>query len=153
MKKTALVLLALLVVMLSASCALADTPPASEISADLSSAFTSWQNPMRSSDFTITYVDAGISVSGNILYLAATTESNMVAIDIGGFGQIQRWENNAWQDYMQIGFTAIDSDIATLSRTVVVVGGYYYRMVLTHTATIEHLTQYCTTTTRSVYVN
>ena len=154
MKKTILiVLVALVAIMLSMTVGLADTPPANEISPNLSSAFTSWTNPMRSSGLTITYVEAGISVTGSGLYLHGVTETNIEAMDVGGVATIQRWENNTWNTYKQVRFAAVFACSATLDRTVSVESGYYYRMVLTHTAEDEEIMKYCTSTTRSVYVN
>ena len=158
MAKTIRTLLAALaVIVLTMTCALGDmsTPSANEIAADLTSSYVSGYTGARSTDtdFTITYVEAGISVSGTGVYISGTTEANRVVDDVGGIATIQRWENNAWKTYKTIGFAALDASECSLSRTVPVDGGYYYRLVITHSVNDNGKLKTCTSTTRSVFVN
>lgn len=148
-------LLALVVILLSTTCALADTnpPPASEIAPNQISSLVYWRNGARSSDFAITYVEAGISVSGSGVHITGTTEANMKANIIGGYATIQRWENNAWKTYKQSSFLGIEASSCSLDKTIPVDGGYYYRLMVTHTAELNGDLKMTNSTTKSVYVN
>lgn len=104
-------LLTHIVILLSATCALADTnpPPASEIAPNQISSLFYWRNGARSSDFAMTYVEAGISVSGSGVYITGTVEANKAANFIGGYAMIQRWENNTCPPRERLGFQVTSS--------------------------------------------
>lgn len=148
-------LLALVVILLSTTCALADTnpPPASEIAPNQISSLVYWRNGARSSDFAITYVEAGISVSGSGVHITGTTEANKVANSIGGYATIQRWENNTWKTYKQTSFLSIEASSCSLDKTISVDGGYYYRLEIAHTAGLNGEFKQVNSTTKSVFVN
>ena len=104
-------LLALVVILLSATCALADTnpPPASKIAPNQIFSLFYWRNGARSSDFAMTYREAGISVSGSGVYITGTVEANKAANFIDGYAMIQHWENNTCPPRERLGFQVTSS--------------------------------------------
>lgn len=150
---TKLFALLLICMMIPTAYADASMPPADQISPDLTHASYSWRNPARSADYTITYVESGISAQSGGLYLYGLTEANQEVDAIGGFASVERWENGKWVQYTCILFEDYDTDCCELSYTVSVPGGYYYRLALTHTAEEGTDIVYITSTTKAVYVN
>ena len=78
MKKTihSFWLILLLTLLPLAFASASETPPANEISSNISSSFIEWFNPLRSNDYAITYVSSGIDVVNGKLYITGTTEVN-----------------------------------------------------------------------------
>ena len=150
---TKLFALLLICMMIPTAYADASMPPADQISPDLTHASYSWRNPARSTDYTITYVESGISAQSGGLYLCGATEVSCDVDTVGGIAVVQRWENNQWKRYCAIGFEDYDTDTCEFSYTLSVDGGYYYRLVITHTAEDGVDILMITSTTKSVYVN
>lgn len=71
-------------------------PPPEQVSENPDhAASTSWFNPLRSSDFAISYVESSIDkASSSSVKIYALTETNETADDIGGMMTIQKWLNN-----------------------------------------------------------
>lgn len=150
---TKLFALLLICMMIPAAYADASMPPADQISPDLTHASYSWRNPARSTDYTITYVESGISALSGGLYLYGLTETDQEIETIGGFAFVQRWESGEWKRYYTILFEDYDTNACELSYSISVDGGYYYRLVITHTAENGSERKMIQSTTSSVYVN
>ena len=143
----------LMLVALTTSASASSIPPAHEISNNLTHSYYEWWNPSREANFSITYVNSGISaVSGGVYVYGTTTASQTVAC-VGGLVAIQYWEDGAWKNYTRFYFEALSSSSSELSRTVSVPGGYYYRVKITHTAENGADMVSRVSTTSSVYVN
>ncbi|MBQ3486489.1 MAG: hypothetical protein IJA77_13410 [Clostridia bacterium] len=149
---TKLFALLLICMMIPTAYADASMPPADQISPDLTHASYSWRNPARSADYTITYVESGISALSGGLYLYGCTEADCIVDAIGGIVDVERWEDGQWKTYMQAYFEDYGKDSCELSYTMSVEGGYYYRLVITHTAEKDVDILMITSTTKSVYV-
>lgn len=147
-------LLTLLMTLVCVSALADDVPPASEISENPNCAETEWYNPLRSSDFEITYVFSGISkTSSTSIKASATTETNQKAANIGGTITVQRWKDNKWNKYYTIGFFGSDTTSYSVSKPVTVESGYYYRLSVYHTASILGDSDAASSTTKSLFVN
>lgn len=150
---TKLFALLLICMMIPTAYADASMPPADQISPDLTHASYSWRNPARSTDYTITYVESGISAVSGGLYLYGYTEADRDVDAVGGVAVVERWENGQWKRYYAIGFENYETDCCELSYVLSVDGGYYYRLVITHTAEVGTDLLMITSTTQSIYVN
>lgn len=128
-------------------------PPADQISDNLSFSFYEWENPARSGDFSITHVEAGISVVSNGVYVSGMTMVSIPVTVVGGIANIQQWKDGAWQTYTQFYFEAYQASECELSKTVSVPSGYYYRLKITHTAEEWEDIVTKVSTTQAVYVN
>ncbi|MDO5297902.1 MAG: hypothetical protein Q4F18_00635 [Clostridia bacterium] len=147
-------LLTLLMTLVCVSALADDVPPASEISENPNCAETEWYNPLRDDDFKINYVSSGISKeSSTSIKATATTETNQKASDIGGTITVQRWKDNKWNKYYTIGFYGYNTSSYSVSKSVTVESGYYYRLSVYHSASITGSSSAVTSTTKSVYVN
>lgn len=149
---TKLFALLLICMMIPAAYADASMPPADQISPDLTHASYSWRNPARSTDeYTITYVECGISPVSGGLFISAVTEASRSIDNVGGVATVERWENGSWEVYYQGYFGALDSDRGEMNRTITAESGYYYRLVISHTAEDGVDFVMCTSTTKAVY--
>lgn len=162
MKKIAVFLLALTLMMTNVGTLLADTvsaPPASQISADLNYASVEKTYGITDESGTrgkpsIVFTRAGISKSSSTsVVITATTESNIVSEKIGGQMTVQRWINNSWNTYKTTSFWSYNTSRATASKSVSVPSGYYYRLVVMHVATNVDGTSSKASITRSVLAN
>lgn len=150
---TKLFALLLICMMIPAAYADASMPPADQISPDLTHASYSWRNPARMTDeYTITYVECGISPVSGGLFISAVTETDRVVDCVGGVATVQRWENGSWETYYQGYFGEYSSAHGEMNRTISVAGGNYYRLVITHTAEDDADILMQTATTKAVYV-
>ena len=150
---TKLFALLLICMMIPTAYADASMPPADQISPDLTHASYSWRNPARSTDYTITYVESGISALSGGLFISAVTETDRSVDFVGGIATIQRWESGSWKTYYQCHFGAFDTDHGEVNHTVSVEGGHYYRLVITHSGEDGADILMRTSTTKAVYVN
>lgn len=145
-------LLALLTLALVPAALAEDAPPADQISSDPTSSYVQWWNPERAA-FSISYVDIGIKAGSGSVLISATTESNTPVDCVGGYVRIQQWKNNQWTTIKTYNFYGFDTDSCSMTKSVPVDSGYYYRALGVHTADLD--TEYVSkgTTTSSVYVN
>lgn len=147
-------LLTLLMTLVCVSALADDVPPASEISENPNCAETEWYNPLRDDDFKISYTSSGISKkSSTQVSISATTETNKKAYDIGGTMVVQQWKNNKWNNYYSVGFYGADKTSHSGSATVTVESGYYYRLKVSHTASMVGASASATSTTKSILVD
>lgn len=149
---TKLFALLLICMMIPAAYADASMPPADQISPDLTHASYSWRNPARSTDYTITYVESGISAVSGGLFVSAVTEVDENIDTVGGVITIQRWENGGWSTYYQAYFENYDTYHCEVNRTISAASGYYYRLVVSHTAAHGADFLMCKSTTKAVYL-
>lgn len=150
---TKLFALLLICMMIPAAYADASMPPADQISPDLTHASYSWRNTARMTDeYTITYVESGISPVSGGLFISATTEASMVVDTIGGVISIERWENGGWRTYYQAYFEDYGTYQCEVNCTINAQSGYYYRLVVSHTAENSIDLVMCTSTTKAVYL-
>lgn len=151
---TKLFALLLICMMIPTAYADASIPPADQISPDLTHASYSWRNPARMTDeYTITYVESGISPVSGGLFISATTETSKSVDFVGGVATIQRWENGSWKTYYQCNFGTLDGDHGEMNLTVSVDTGCYYRLVVTHSGEDGIDILMITSTTKAVFVN
>ncbi len=157
MKKllTFLVLLSLLIGVTGSMATAGEMNPLPEQISDTPDyASVRWFNPLKSSDFAISYVESSIKkASSASVTISATTETNETADDIGGMMTIQKWENNKWNDYKNISFYAFDRDTFSASKTVSVDSGFFYRLTVHHSAHQGIESDAVRSTTKSVEVN
>ena len=154
MKKTihSFWLILLLTLLPLAFASASETPPANEISSNISSSFIEWFNPLRSNDYVITYVGSGIDVVNGKLYITGTTEVNAEMPIVGGYAAIQRWNGTKWTTYKSFYFDKYDTDSSSFSKTYFAEAGYY-RLYVLHTADHAGGSLSKSTTTKSVRVN
>lgn len=150
---TKILALILICALIPSAYASESTPPADQISDNLSFSHYEWQNPARDGDFTITYVESGISAVSSGVYISGMTMASKSVTMVGGIASIQYWEDNAWKTYTQLSFQALQATKCELSRTVSVPGGFYYRLKITHTAEVGVDIVTKVSTTQAVYVN
>lgn len=143
----------LMLVTLTTSASASALPPTHEISDNPTYSHYEWCNPSRAADFDITFVESGISVVSNGVYVSGMTMASKTVACVGGLVSIQYWEDNTWKNYTRFYFEALNASSCELSRTVSVPGGFYYRLKITHTAEngADMVSQI--STTKSVYVN
>ena len=170
MKKMASLLMVLCFLLVGGTAnAFADeipTPPLSQISPNPNYASVSWRNPAfingnpdgimgtGQDGLQITYASAGISKSSSSsIYISVTTESNIESTEIGGIIRIQRWINNSWENYEVHSFWDYITDECSVSTTVGVDSGYYYRLSVTHIAGTGYSTKTAYSTTGGILVN
>ena len=162
MKKIVVILLTLVLMMTNLGTVLADTvsaPPANQISANLNYASVEKTYGITDESGTrgkpsIVLVRASISKSSSTsVTIAATTESNITSLKIGGHMSIEQWKNNAWITYKTTAFWEYNTYRATKSKTFTVPSGYYYRLVVSHIASNSDGTSSKASTTNSVLVN
>lgn len=140
----------------------ANVPPADQISANPAYAYARWEsngfdtagNQSRAGEdgLAIMFAESSISPGTGSVRVSATTESNIRASNIGGIVQVQIYRNNSWQAYNTFSFENSGCS-ASVTRSVGVASGFYYRVVVSHRAITPYSTVFRTTTTRSVYVN
>lgn len=167
MKKVFAILLTLVLILTNGITVLAEevsTPPANQISADPNSSFTTvWFDTSEDAieetrngedGLKIVMAHSGISRSGSSAVIAyAETESNISAGLIGGTVRVQRWSNNSWSTYYSFIFEAYNTTSASVTRTVSVEPGYYYRVRVAHYAFTAYTSVSKSTTTESIYLN
>lgn len=152
MKKTLMILVALLLCLLTfPALADGDVPPASQI-APGNRSFVEWRNGMRSGDYCLTYVSAGISPGTGCVYFSVTTEASEESDTVGASIYVEQWANNKWNQYFKMGVAADDSDTMTYTRTLNVTPGYYYRLRVYHYGILLGADDDALTYTKSVYV-
>ena len=153
MKKTLMILVALLLCLLTfPALADGDVPP-SNLIAPGNRSFVEWRNGMRSGDYCLTYVSAGITPGTGCVYFSVTTEANQISDTVGASIYVQQWRENKWNDYFSVGTYSDDSDSCTYSRTLNVTPGYYYRLEVYHYGVLLTERDSAATYTKSVYVN
>ena len=145
-------LILLLTLLPLAFASASETPPANEISSNISSSFIEWFNPLRSNDYAITYVSSGIDVVNGKLYITGTTEVNAEMPIVGGYAAIQRWNGTKWTTYKSFYFDKYDTDSSSFSKTYSAEAGYY-RLYVLHTADYAGVSISKSNTTKSVRVN
>ena len=111
-----------------------EMPPANEISSDPSFSFVEWFNPLRSGDYSFTYVSSGIKGGDGYVYVTGETETNIQVACIGGVGVIQQWKDNKWNSYKRFSFDKFDASSSSFERTFTVDRGYHYRLYVSHSA-------------------
>lgn len=148
-----ILVLVMIVAMFPAAYATELPPPANQISDNLVYAHYEWYNPVRSADFSIAYVEAGISAVSGGVYVSGMTMADRDVHIVGGIAYIQYWENGTWKTYTQFYFQALQASKCELSSTISVPSGYYYRLKITHTAENGADIVMKGSTTQAVYVN
>ena len=130
-----------------------EMPPANEISRDPSFSFVEWFNPLRSNEYSISYVSAGIKGGDGCIYVTGETQTNKTVACVGGFGAIQRWEDNQWKVYTKFSFDRFDASSSSFDRTITVERGYSYRLYVYHSAEYVGGILTKSSTTKSVHVS
>lgn len=162
MKKRYFLVALLLALAFLACCSLAladdgiEVPPTELISDNPNFSIVDWHlNVMPLADeLKLTRMTAAISkVDSTNIFVRGVTQANKVCGIVSGFMTIQQWKNNTWNRYTTASYTAYETDEATGSGTLSVASGYYYRLVIHHSANHNdgHNT-YGVTTTESVQV-
>lgn len=168
MKKIFAFLLTLTLIFTNGIAVLAEeveVPPADQISPNPNYASYTWIAPINISGavgtnlvgqdgLSITMVQCAITKSGSSAIIAtATTETNIIAEDIGGTVCVQRWKNNKWTNYYSFLFGEWDTDSAYISQTVSVESGYYYRVHVFHMANTLYSTVSASSNSSSIFIN
>ena len=162
MKKTVVILLTLILMMTNLGTVLADTvsaPPVSQISstpgyASIEKRFSVLHDSETKGAPSIIFIKSSISKkSSTSVTVAATTETSSSVTRIGGYLNIQRWNNNTWSSYKTTSFWSYGTNRATTTKTINVASGYYYRLMTTHVAINGEGTKQIVSTTSSVFVN
>lgn len=132
MKKTihSFWLILLLTLLPLAFASASETPPANEISSNISSSFIEWFNPLRSNDYAITYVSSGIDVVNGKLYITGTTEVNAEMPIVGGYAAIQRWDGTKWTTYKSFYFDKYDTNTSKASTRTAAAMALWCRLFL-----------------------
>ena len=130
-----------------------EMPPANEISSDPSFSFVEWFNPLRSADYSFTYVSSSIDGGNGSVSVTGETEANKKVACIGGVAIIQQWKNNKWNAYKKFSFDKFDASSSSFERTFTVDRGYYYRLYVSHSAEDLDGAIDKTTVTKSILVN
>lgn len=154
MKKMLTFLLTLTLLLTNLGAVLAETvsaPPANQISANpnFASVEKTFHEAINSRDLSIDFIRSSIGKkSSSSISVSAVTETNTVAVRIGGTIYVQQWKNNGWSNYGSTGFWEYSTARASTVKTISVESGYYYRLKVYHTASdANDLTQVVSTTT------
>ena len=155
MKRFISVCLAILLVSLFYTSALADnTPPADQIAGNLYSDSGSWINPQKSGGFAISLTAYGIEKrSSTSIFVTGKTMTNQTADRVGVLITVQRWANNRWNNYSSTSNREYSADECNHSKTISVASGYYYRIHVTHTASLDTTSITKHSYSQSIYVN
>lgn len=159
MKKMLTFLLTLTLLLTNLGAVLAESisaPPANQISANPNYASVEKYFPEAGDtrDFAIDYVRAALSKnSSSSISITAVTETNTIAVRLGGTIYVQQWKNNGWQNFGSTSFWDYDTTRAYTHKSVSVESGYYYRLKVYHTATDNTGTVQVVSTTTSLLVD
>lgn len=127
--------------LLFACCGIAfavEAPPADQIASNLTSDSGEWFNLLRSSDFAINYTSYSFQKSSSTsVFSAGTTETNQTADSVRVLITVQQWKNNKWNNYSSTSNRTYNSNACSHSKTITVITGYYYRIHVTHSATLD----------------
>lgn len=132
----------------------AETPPADQIASNFTSDSGEWFNLLRSSDFTIIYTSYSFQKSSSTsVFAAGTTETNQTADSVRVLITVQQWANNRWNNYSSTSNRSYSSDTCSHAKTITVASGYYYRIHVTHSATLDDTVVSKNSYSKSVMVN
>lgn len=167
MKKTLTFVLSLVLLLLSFSNAYAESvtsvPPAHQISSDPDYSYVRWENSeadvndgnqSRAGEdgLKIMLAESSISAGSSSIHVYASTNTNISAIEVGGYIEVQVYRNDRWEVYT--GYEFLGSGTSkTVERTFSVDPNYYYRVQVCHYAFTYYTYKSVNTTTRSVFVN
>ena len=113
-------------------------PPVDQIASNLISDSGEWFSPLRSSGFAIDYTSYSFQKSSSTsVFAAGRTETNQTADAVRVLIIVQRWTNNRWNNYISTSNRTYDSTVCSHSKTISVASGYYYRIYVTHSATLD----------------
>lgn len=90
--------------------------------------------------------------SSSSAYFTATTECHVKCNTVKVEVTLQRLENSTWNYVTSRSNTASNAYKATVSDTVTVKSGYYYRVISTHSATKNGTTETGAVTGKSIYI-
>ena len=155
MKKLISVCLALTLLFVCSNAAFAtEAPPFSQIASNLTSDSGEWFNPLRSSGFAINYTSYSFQkLSSTSIFAAGRTETNQTADAVRVLIIVQQWANNRWNNYTATSNRSYDSTVCSHSQTISVASGYYYRIYVTHSATLDGTVVSKESFSKSVMVN
>lgn len=161
MKKRYFLAAILLVLTLLACCAVAladdDVPPPELISDDPNFSIVDWRlNVMPLADeLKLTRMTAGISKSDSThVAVRGVTQANKICWYIKGYMTVQQWKNNKWNTYTTAAYTMYNTYEGSRETILAVESGYYYRLIVDHTASdYDGNSVLSGTTTGSILVN
>ncbi len=164
MKKTLILVLSLVLLLLSFSNAyaasVASVPPAHQISSDPDYSYVRWENDAAVGNqsragedgLEIMSADSSISAGSRSIYVTASTYANINTLEVGGYIEVQVYRDDHWEVYT--GYEFLGSGTSkTVERTFSVDPNYYYRVQVLHYALTHYTYRSLYTTTQSVLVN
>ena len=155
MKRFISVCLTIMLLLAYSSVAFAvEAPPVDQIASNLTGDSGEWFNPLRSSGFAINYTSYSFQKSSSTsIFAAGRTETNQTADSVRVLITVQQWKNNCWNNYSATSNRAYDSTVCSHSKTITVASGYYYRIRVTHSATLDGTVVSTRSYSKSVMVN
>lgn len=163
MKKRFFLVALLLALTFLACCSVAladngiEVPPPELISDNPNFSIVDWHlNVMPLADeLKLSRMTAGISKHDSThVAVRGVTQANKTCFYVKGFMTIQQWKDNKWNSYKTAAYTAYNTYEASRDTTIAVDSGYYYRLIIDHTASdYEGNSVLAATTTNSVLVN
>ena len=131
-----------------------EAPPSDQIASNLTSDSGEWFNPLRSSGFAINYTSYSFQkTSSTSVFAAGRTETNQTADSVRVLITVQQWKNNSWNNYTSTSNRTYDSTVCSHSKTITVSSGYYYRIHVTHSATLDGTVISINSYSKSIMVN
>jgi len=166
MKKVVALLLTIILVFSNSTIGLAEErPPEDQISTNPNFAQDIWFAPIQAQTdngdgplfdggdgLQLVMVCSSISPNGAGVSVFAETDANLICGEIGGTIHIQRWSNNEWNNYYSFVFSEDSVSSASISQTISVQSGYYYRVSVSHYAATAASVKRAHTTTQSILI-
>ena len=131
-----------------------EAPPVDQIASNLTGDNGEWFNLLRSSGFAINYTSYSFQkASSTSVFAAGRTETNQTADSVRVLITVQQWKNNNWNNYTSTSNRTYNSTVCSHSKTITVTSGYYYRIHITHSATLNGTVISTNSYSKSVMVN